>query len=251
MTPAEATRTRFGQRPADSADKRARTRQTRQKHPLTEPRRALLSAVLGLSTYYGARAIGASQLDALMVGAVVSAIRLAYSALRGRRFDAVACFLLVLDGVSLVVGLLTRSPRMMMFSNHIPGVIFGVFVLGGLAMNKPITELIVSWIRPGWVEQHIAEHDWTDSDAQAYHRMHMRLSLAIAILQIVHLAAVAVIILTMPVDVARGVLVVIAMIAGIIIVAITLGGIGRFLLRHKTNYASTGQCPDAECPPRR
>jgi hypothetical protein len=104
-------------------------------------------------------------------------------------------------------------------------------------MNKPITELIVSWVRPGWVEQHIAAHDWTAADAQAYHRMNMRLSLAVAILQIIHLIAVVPVILILPVDVARGVLPVISIIASIVIVAATLGCIGRFLLRHKTNHA--------------
>jgi hypothetical protein len=68
-----------------------------------------------------------------MVGAMVSAVRLAYSALRNRRFDPVAGFLVALDGFSLVVGLVTRSARMMMFSNHIPGAIFAIFVIGGLA----------------------------------------------------------------------------------------------------------------------
>ena len=215
------------------------------KPPMTELRRAVLSALLGLSTYYGARAMGVGELHALMLGAVVSALRVVYSALRDRKFDLVAGFLVALDGISLAVGLLTRSPRAMLFSGHIAGVIFEIVVIGGLIMNKPITELIVSWIRPGWVEQHIAEHDWTPADAQAYHRMHMRVSLAIAILQAAHLIAVVPIILLLPVDISRAVLILVTIIGNVVVVAITIGFIGRFLLRHKTNHALTSdRSPD-------
>lgn len=70
---------------------------------------ALVSAALGLGTYYGMRLLGASELHALMAAAVVSALRVVYTALRDKRFDIVAGFIMLMHGVTLVVALLTSS----------------------------------------------------------------------------------------------------------------------------------------------
>jgi hypothetical protein len=86
-----------------------------------------------------------------------------------------------------------------MFGQHVPGVIFLAFVIGGLVVNRPITESLVAWLRPGWVRRHLAEHDWTNEDARAYHRLHMGLTLAVAATQTLHLAAATAVILTLPV----------------------------------------------------
>jgi hypothetical protein len=211
----------------------ARGRDTHKRSQFGDLRRGLLSAALGMAAYYGARALGASPLDALLLGTVISAARVAYSALKDRRFDPIACFLMLANGITVTVGLATQSPVMTMLGQHIPGVVFELSVLGGLAMNRPITESIVSWIRPGWVEQHLAEHAWTEADARAYHRMHIRLSLAVAILQILHLTAAVLVIFSLPVDIAKGVLGILALSTDIAVLAVALGGIGRFLMRHK------------------
>lgn len=199
----------------------------------TELRRGLVSAALGMGAFYGARYLGASPLDALLISTVVSALRAIYSTLRNRTFDPIAWFLMLADGITVAVALLTRSPVWTMLGQHIPGVVFEMFVLVGLAMNRPATESLVAWIRPGWVQQHITQHRWTPADAHAYHRMHMRLTLAVAALQLLHLIAATVVILTLSVDIAKGAIGLLALTTDIAVLVIALGGIGRFLLRHK------------------
>jgi hypothetical protein len=215
-------------------------------NPATQPptgygnlRCGLLSAMLGLAAYYGSRALGATVLNALLIAAVVCLIRAIYSGVRDRRFDPIAWFIVLADAVTLALGLYTQSPVITLFSQHIPGVIFLVFVIGGLVVKRPITESLVTWLRPGWVQQHIAAHDWTASDARAFHRMHVRLTLAVVAAQTLHLVIGSVVILTLPIDVAKVVLGAVSLVTGIGVLGITIGGIGRFLLRHKRSHAST------------
>jgi hypothetical protein len=201
-------------------------------------RRGLLSAALGLAAYYGSRALGASPLDALLIGTLVCLARAVYSGLKDRRFDPIAWFLMLADAVTLAVGLCTQSPVLTMFGQHTPGVIFLVFVIGSIVVKRPFTESLVSWLRPGWVQRHIADHDWTNADARAYHRMHVGLTLAVIAVQTLHLTVAAAVIMTLPVDVAKGILAALALATDVGVLGIAVGGIGRFLLRHKHSRAS-------------
>ena len=195
-------------------------------------RRGLLSAALGLAAYYGSRALGASPFDSLLIATLVCLARALYSGMKDRRFDPIAWFLMLADAVTLALGLCTRSPVIIMFGQHLPGVIFLGFVIGSLIAKRPITESLLAWLRPGWVEQHIAEHAWNADDLRAYHRTHVQLTLAIIAAQTLHLIAASTVILTVPVDVAKGTLGVLALTTDIVVLGITIGGIGRFLLRH-------------------
>jgi len=123
-----------------------------------------VSAALGLVAYYGSRAaLGASPLDALLVSTVISAVRVAYSALKDRRFDPIAWFLMGRRTASpLAVGVFTQSPITTMFGQQFPGVVFLAFVIGGLVLGRAGSPSpLVNWLRPGWVEQRVADHNWT------------------------------------------------------------------------------------------
>ncbi|MEE6140660.1 VC0807 family protein [Mycobacterium sp. 050128] len=201
-----------------------------------ELRRGVISLLLGMGSYYMARYLGAAALDALLISTVVSAVRVVYAAMRARRFDPIAAFLLAADGVTVVVGLVSRSPIITMFGQHIPGIVFEIFVIAGLIRNRPITESLINWFRPGWVQHHIDNHTWTGTDAHAYHRAHMRLTLAVAVAQLLHLVAASVGILALPVDIAKGLLGILALGTDAIVLTIVLGGIGYFLRRRRYEY---------------
>jgi hypothetical protein len=194
-------------------------------------RRGLFSALIGFAAYYGARYCGAPPLEALLVSTTASALRVAYSAWRTRRFDPIAGFLMAADGITLAVGLLSRSPVITMLGQHIPGIVFEIFVIIGLVRNRPITESLLAWLRPGWVEQHITQRDWGTAETHAYHRTHQRLTLAVAIAGLLHLVAAAIVIFTLPVDIAKGALGLLALATDAVIVAIVVGGIGKFVRR--------------------
>lgn len=198
-----------------------------------ELRRGVVSALLGLSAYYGCRLLGVPPLEALLVATVVSALRVLYSAWRIRAFEPIAGFILAMDGLTLAIGLLTQSPAIAMLGQHAPGVIIELFLVISLARNKPATETLLGWIRPGWVQQHIADHEWSDADAQAYHRTHLRLTQAVAVIQMLHLIAATIVIFTLDVDVAKATVGLLSLTSSLVNTTLILGGIGQFLRRHK------------------
>jgi hypothetical protein len=225
------------QRTSDAADPQPNASiepATREAPGYAELRRGLISLILGMGSYYGARYLGVSALAALMISTVVSALRVGYAATRARRLDPIATFLLAADGVTVLVGLASQSSAITMLGQHIPGVVFEIFVIVGLIRNRPITESLIEWFRPGWVHHHIANHTWTENDAGAYHRTHMRLSLAIVVAQMLHLIAATIVIFTLPVDVAKGLLGIFALGTDAIVLGTTLGGIGYFVRRRRT-----------------
>jgi hypothetical protein len=73
-----------------------------------------------------------------------------------------------------------------------------------LIRNRPITESLIEWFRPGWVHHHIANHARTKNNAHAYRRTHMRLTLVVAVAHTLHLTAATIVIFTLPVDIAKG-----------------------------------------------
>lgn len=84
------------------------------------------------------------------------------------------------------------------------------------------------------------QHDWTEDDARAYHRTHVRLTIAILVLHIAHLSAVVWAVLTLPPDGARAIQATTALISDVGVLAIAIGGITRFLLRRSARSGRVG-----------
>jgi len=198
-----------------------------------ELRRGIVSALLGLGAYYGCRALGIPPLEALLIATVVSALRVIYSAWRIRAFEPIAGFILAMDALTVAIGLLTQSPAIAMLGQHAPGVIIELFLIVSLARNKPATETMLNWIRPGWVDRHIADHEWSQTDAQAYHRTHLGLTSTVAIIQLVHLGIATIVIFTLPPDIAKATVGLLSLASTLINITLILGVIGQFLRRHK------------------
>ena len=59
------------------------------------------------------------------------------------------------------------------------------------------------------------------------------MTLAVIAAQTLHLAVASAVILTLPVDVAKGTLGALALTTDVVVLGIAVGGIGRFLLRYK------------------
>lgn len=195
---------------------------------------ALVSAALGLGTYYGMRLLGASELHALMAAAVVSALRVIYTALRDKRFDIVAGFIMLMHGATLVVALLTSSPQLAQLTHVVPVVLFGVFYIGSSLTKRPLTEVIIDLIRPGWV----ARHHWADADLRAYHRMHVRLCVIVGTLELVQAAVMAGIILRYSVDIAQVANGLLATVGSAARLAFVIAVIWVFLRRRGHHHAS-------------
>ncbi|TDZ78306.1 hypothetical protein DE4585_04143 [Mycobacteroides salmoniphilum] len=195
---------------------------------------ALVSAALGLGTYYGMRLLGASELHALMAAAVVSALRVIYTAVRDKRFDIVAGFIMLMHGATLVVALLTSSPRLAQLTHVVPVILFGVFYIGSSLTKRPLTEVIIDLIRPGWV----ARHHWADADLRAYHRMHVRLCVIVGTLELVQAAVMTGIILRYSVDIAQVANGLLATVGSAARLAFVIAVIWVFLRRRGHHHAS-------------
>lgn len=163
----------------------------------------LVSAALGLGAYYGMRAFGASELHALMVAAVVSALRVLYTAVRERRLDLVAGFIMLMHGTTLLVAVLTNSVQLAQLPHVVPTVLFGLFFIGSGVVGRPLTEMVIQAVRPGWAEQHLAKHEWSESDLRAYHRMHVWLCVGFGAVELLQAVAMVGVILHYSVDVAQ------------------------------------------------
>lgn len=195
---------------------------------------ALVSAALGLGTYYGMRLLGASELHALMAAAVVSALRVIYTALRDKRFDIVAGFIMLMHGATLVVALLTSSPQLAQLTHVVPVVLFGLFYIGSCLTKRPLTEIVIDLIRPGWV----ARHHWADADLRAYHRMHVQLCVIVGTLELVQAAVMTGIILRYSVDIAQVVNGLLATVGSAARLAFVIAVIWVFLRRRGHHHAS-------------
>ncbi|MEU9805641.1 VC0807 family protein [Mycobacterium sp. NPDC050853] len=177
-----------------------------QKAPAREVLRQVLASVgPTLGTYYAMRALGQSEIHALIAATVVSGIQVLFKVAKNRKFDVLSGFLMFNFGLSLVIALVTEDARMAQVSNTIPGILLSLFLIGSALIGKPLTELMIAKARPGRVEQLAAEHQWTEDDFRSYHRMHVHVSFWCGVISVLFSALSIVIIYSFSVDVAQAV----------------------------------------------
>jgi hypothetical protein len=107
------------------------------------PRRLVMSLAWDIgpsvAAYYGARALGCTEYIALLAGTVASALRLGWVAVRDRRLDPFAMFLLVLFGVGLALTFVTGDARFVLVKDSATSLLAGLFFLGSVALRRPLT----------------------------------------------------------------------------------------------------------------
>ena len=92
-----------------------------------------------VAAYYGARALGCSDYVSLLAGTVASALRLIWVAVRDRRVDAFAMFLMVLFGVGLALTFVTGDARFVLVKDSLTSFLAGLFFVGSCALRRPLT----------------------------------------------------------------------------------------------------------------
>lgn len=91
-----------------------------------------------LGAYYGLRAAGGvSEYIALLSATVLAGIKVAYDAIKARRLDPFAGYLMLNFGLSLAVGLATSNARMLMVGDTLVGGIGALIFLGSCIIGKP------------------------------------------------------------------------------------------------------------------
>ncbi|MFF4403114.1 VC0807 family protein [Streptomyces sp. NPDC001404] len=100
-------------------------------------RQLLLELALPLGSYYGLRAAGWGQWQALAVGALLSVPWIVHGMVRQRRVDATALFSLVLMFVGTLMAMVTGDARVLLIRDSWIFGLMGLWVLGTLPTRRP------------------------------------------------------------------------------------------------------------------
>lgn len=151
-----------------------------------------------LGGYYGLRALGVSEYIALLTATVLAGIKVGYDAIKARRLDPFAGYLMLNFGLSLAVGLATHDARMLMVGDTLVGGIGALVFLGSCVIGTPLTQVVAERVQQ--------ENTAPEPGEQAFkHRVHVLLS---AIWGVGLLAGMLIslgIIFSLSVDVGKGV----------------------------------------------
>lgn len=93
---------------------------------------------LPVAAYFLAELLGASTYVSLLAGTVASGLRLGWVALRQRRLDPFAVFLLVLFGAGLALSFVTGDVRFMLAKDAATSCTAGVALLVSCLLNRPL-----------------------------------------------------------------------------------------------------------------
>ena len=111
-------------------------------------RTVLLDVAPPLVGYYGLRACGASEYVALLTATVLSGLKVTHDAVKARRLDPFACYLLLTFGLSLAVALATTDPKLILAGNTMVNGIGGLLFLGSCIIGTPLTQVVAERVKP-------------------------------------------------------------------------------------------------------
>ncbi|GAS87263.1 uncharacterized protein RMCB_1359 [Mycolicibacterium brisbanense] len=159
----------------------------------------LLDVAPPLLAYYGLRAAGVSEYVALLTGTVLAGIKVSYDAIKARRLDPFAGYLMLNFGLSLAVGLATSDARMLMVGNTLVGGVGAVVFLGSCFIGTPLTQIIAERVRV------ISDESPEPGEAEFKRRVNVSLSAMWGIGLLIGTLISLAIIFSLSVDVANGV----------------------------------------------
>lgn len=182
----------------------------------------LLDIAPPLIAYYGLRALGTSEYVALLSATVLAGLKVSYDAIRARRLDPFAGYLMLNFGLSLAVGLATQNARMLMAGDTLVGGIGAFVFLGSCVIGKPLTQVVAERMKRNDDEPEPGEEAFV-------HRVHVQLSAMWGIGLLVSMLISLVIIFSLSIDVAKGVntVVSLALIAMLMAATFWFGGRAR------------------------
>ncbi|MEU8270420.1 VC0807 family protein [Sphaerisporangium sp. NPDC049002] len=90
-----------------------------------------------IGTYYVCRALSVSEYAAMLTAASVGFLRVAYVAVRQRRFDGFAAFMGVVFGVGMILSLLTGDAKFLLAIKSVTTAVAGLIFLGSCVAGRP------------------------------------------------------------------------------------------------------------------
>lgn len=169
--------------------------------PKPSVRRSLLPVLVDVApplvAYYGLRACGTSEYVALLSATVLSGVKVTYDAVKARRLDPFAAYLLLTFGLSLVVAFVTTDPKLILAGSTIVNGIGSLVFLGSCVVGIPLTQVVAERVRP--------PDDSPEPGEDAFaRRLHVLLSAMWGIGLFVEVVVRLVVISQVSVDVANG-----------------------------------------------
>ncbi|WP_231396004.1 VC0807 family protein [Mycobacterium sp. URHD0025] len=159
----------------------------------------LLDVAPPLIAYYGLRAAGVSEYVALLTATVLAGIKVSYDAIKARRLDPFAAYLMLNFGLSLAVGLATSDARMLMAGNTLVGGIGALLFLGSCFVGRPLTQIVAERV------QTVPPDDAGPRETAFRHRVHVSLSAMWGIGLLIGMLISLAIIFSLSIDIANGV----------------------------------------------
>ncbi len=98
----------------------------------------LLDVGLPLLAYYGLHALGVGDYRALLAGTIVAGLRVTFVALRSRRLDGFAAFLMAMFAVGLALAFATGDAKFMLAKYSVGTAIAGLIFLGTCVVGRPV-----------------------------------------------------------------------------------------------------------------
>ncbi|MEN4473758.1 VC0807 family protein [Mycolicibacterium cosmeticum] len=158
----------------------------------------LLDIAPPLVGYYGLRALGVSEYLALLTATVLAGIKVGYDAIRARRLDPFAGYLMLNFGLSLAVGLATHDARMLMVGDTLVGGVGALVFLGSCVIGKPLTQVVAERVQ-------LDDGSPEPGEAAFKHRVHVLLSAIWGVGLLIGMFVSLGIIFSFSVDVGKGV----------------------------------------------
>lgn len=170
-----------------------------------------------LVAYYGLRAVGTSEYVALLSATVVSGVRVVYSAIKARKLDPFALYLLLTFGLSLAVGLSTTDPKLLLAGNTLVNGIGGLIFLGSCVIGTPLTQVVADRLRSN-DEDPVVD----PGEVRRRRRTQVHLSAMWGIGLLLEVAVRLVVIANLSVDAANGVASAISLSVTVLLVVVTI-----------------------------
>ncbi|HTI78281.1 MAG TPA: VC0807 family protein [Mycobacterium sp.] len=158
----------------------------------------LLDIAPPLIGYYGLRAAGASEYVALLTATVLSGLKVTYDAVKAKRLDPFAAYLMLTFGLSLAVALATTDPKLILAGNTGVNGISGLIFLASCVVGTPLTQVVAQRFQP-------VDDEPEPGEEQYVRRVHVLLSAMWGIGLLIEVGVRLVAISRLSVDVANGV----------------------------------------------
>jgi uncharacterized protein YacL len=147
---------------------------------------------------------------------VLAGIKVSYDAIKARRLDPFAGYLMLNFGLSLAVGLATSDARMLMVGNTLVGGIGAVVFLGSCFIGTPLTQIVAERVRV------ISEENPDPGEAEFKRRVNVSLSAMWGIGLLLGTLISLAIIFWLSVDVANGVNTVVSLAFTAVLMVVTV-----------------------------